>query len=322
MSSAADGDLDLPEGVELSELMELTRRIATTAAVHIRTQRAELGAEGVRRSATTKSSEVDPVTAVDQSSEALIRSLISDKRPDDVIIGEEEGTGSTDSAEGSQDALTWIVDPIDGTVNFMYGIAAYGVSIAVAYRGDIVAGSVIDVAHGYLFSAYRGGGAFRSDVDYDAGAPSDENTNDLSTRATLGDLQPITVNHPETVAKSLIATGFAYDRDRRRRQGAFTAELLESVRDIRRIGSAALDLCFVACGLLDGHIEHGLNCWDYAAGALIASEAGAEVLVPPLEATTTDGLPVIAIARSVSGEMGELLHDLNALTSIDSWSVK
>jgi myo-inositol-1(or 4)-monophosphatase len=218
-------------------------------------QAGELAAQRRREGvevAASKSSPVDIVTEADRETERLIRSLLADARSDDGFFGEESDASS--SASG----LHWIVDPIDGTVNFLYGIPHYAVSIAVV-EGEpdpltwrALAACVVNPASGEVFTAQAGGGAF------------------------LGE-QPIRVAESVSLAQALVATGFAYDSAMRGRQGAVVAQLLPEVRDIRRLGTASLDLCFVASGRFNAYFERTLSPWDHAAGALIAREAGARV---------------------------------------------
>jgi myo-inositol-1(or 4)-monophosphatase len=221
----------------------LAEEVARRAAVLVR----EHAADGVSVAAT-KSSEVDVVTAADRASEELIRRLILAARPDDSFLGEEG-----DDIAGSS-GVRWIVDPIDGTVNFLYGIPEYAVSIAAEAGGEVVAGVVMDVAKDVLYAGHVGGGATR-------------------------DGRPIAVRGPAPLAHRLIATGFNYTRPVREVQAAAAARLLPEIRDLRRTGSCALDLCRVAEGALDGYVEEGVHLWDHAAGGLIARLAGARVLV-------------------------------------------
>jgi myo-inositol-1(or 4)-monophosphatase len=235
-----------------SELLDIARSIALEAG--------ELAArrryEGVEV-ADTKSSAVDVVTEADREVERLIRNRLADARPDDGILGEEGGGHSGSSG------LTWVVDPIDGTTNYLYGIPHYAVSIAVV-EGEPdpqtwvdVAGVVHNPASGELYAAAIGDGAT------------------VSTGSTTG--VTIHVAPPVPLAEALIGTGFAYASDMRGIQGAIVAELLPKVRDIRRQGTASLDLCFVAAGRLNAYYERTLSPWDHAAGAIIAREAGAVV---------------------------------------------
>lgn len=229
-------------------LLDLARDISVRAAEYsLEARRAGVSV------AATKSTPTDIVTAVDRDTETLIRSLILDARPDDGIVGEE------DVAHIGTSGIDWVVDPIDGTVNFLYGIPAWAVSIAVvegAAAGDVggttLAGVVVNPVNGELFEASAGGGAR------------------LAGRE-------LAVNANVPLASALIGTGFGYAPEWRREQAAVLLELMPHIRDIRRIGSAALDLCALAAGRLDGFYERGLNVWDHAAGALIAREAGARV---------------------------------------------
>jgi myo-inositol-1(or 4)-monophosphatase len=226
-------------------------RIARSTALQAGELAALRLAEGVEVAAS-KSSPVDIVTEADREVEALIRSLLADARPLDGFFGEE-----SDAAE-SESGLTWIVDPIDGTVNYLYGFPHYAVSIAVVDGGPdplnwrALAGCVFNPATGELYTAAEGSGAF------------------------LGEKQ-LRVASTVPLSQALIGTGFAYDSGMRAQQGALVAQLLPLVRDIRRMGTASLDLCAVAAGRLNGYFERTLNPWDHAAGALIAREAGATV---------------------------------------------
>jgi len=197
----------------------------------------------------SKSSPTDPVSEADLASQRAIRALIAERRPDDAFLAEEEGADE----EGSS-GMRWIVDPLDGTVNFLYGISRWSVSVAVRDTHGTLAGVVHDPMAGETFAATRGGPAFQN------GEP-------LRSRAA---------DAPE-LAQSLVATGFGYSAALRARQGEVVARLLPLVRDIRRPGSAALDLCDAALGRYDAYYEHGLSAWDVTAGALICRRAGLEV---------------------------------------------
>ncbi|MBP2707055.1 inositol monophosphatase [Microbispora sp. RL4-1S] len=194
----------------------------------------------------TKSSPTDVVTALDRACEELIRSRIVQARPYDAILGEEGGATSGDGR------VRWVVDPIDGTVNFLYGLPDWAVSIAVEIDGEVVAGAVNNVPRGELFSASRGGGAWLK-----------------------GERQSCTTGVP--LDRALVATGFGYDAARRAVQAEVVARVLPRVRDIRRGGSCAIDLCSVAAGRVDAYYERGTNRWDHAAAGLIATEAGARL---------------------------------------------
>lgn len=193
-----------------------------------------------------KSTPSDLVTEVDRRTERWLVAEIARYRPGDAVLGEEGGdhAGTT--------GVRWVLDPIDGTVNFILGIPQYAVSVAVELDGEVVAGAVCNPVTGETFRAYSGGGAH------------------------LGD-QPLTGPRDVPLSQAVIGTGFSYDADRRARQVAVVAPLLPRIADLRRLGASSLDLCFVADGRLDGYFEAGLNRWDYAAGALIAKEAGCVV---------------------------------------------
>ena len=201
---------------------------------------------------STKSSPTDMVTEVDRSTEQLIREHLAAARPDDTMLGEEFG-GSAGSGTGrGSTGVRWVVDPIDGTTNFLYGHPGFAVSIAAEVAGRAVAGVVRTPFPDEMFTATLGGGAYRNGA-------------------------PIACGNVADPAEALVATGFAYDRHRRQRQGAVLATVVGEVRDVRRMGAASVDLCSVACGRIDAYWERGLQPWDHAAGALIASEAGARV---------------------------------------------
>jgi len=192
----------------------------------------------------TKSSRTDMVTAVDRASEALIVGAIERERPDDGVLGEEG------SARDGTSGVRWIIDPLDGTTNYLYGFPLFAVSIAVEVDGEVEAGVVAHPSLDEVFTARRGDGARCNS-------------------------EPIAVSGKDELATALIGTGFAYDPDARRESARWLEHIIPSVRDIRRGGAAALDLCWVACGRLDGFYEAGLSPWDVAAGDLIAREAGA-----------------------------------------------
>jgi myo-inositol-1(or 4)-monophosphatase len=207
------------------------------------------GRAAAREHLDVKSSPVDVVTAVDKESERLIVDRLLTARPDDAVLGEEGASrrgGST---------VRWLVDPIDGTVNFVYDLPAYAVSIAAEVDGVVRAGAVLNVATGDLFTATSGGGAW------------------LSTPARPGPVR-LRGSSPASLEQTLVGTGFGYQQEQRRAQGEVVAALLPRVRDIRRFGSSALDLCAAAAGRIDAYYELHLNPWDHAAGALVAAEAG------------------------------------------------
>ncbi|SMO99350.1 myo-inositol-1(or 4)-monophosphatase [Geodermatophilus aquaeductus] len=227
-----------------AELLDLAVATAREAASLVARERGSAAA-----AVDVKSSPTDVVTAVDTATERLITGRLLDARPDDGLLGEEGA-----AREGTS-GVRWVVDPIDGTVNFLYGLRGYAVSIAAEVDGVTVAGAVLDVPTGELFTATAGGGAF------------------LSTPA---DPEPVrlTANRPVSLEQTLVATGFGYRVEQRRAQGAVVARLLTEVRDIRRQGCASLDLCSAAAGRVDAYYELDLKPWDHAAGALVAAEAG------------------------------------------------
>ncbi len=231
-----------------------------------------------------KSTRTDPVTVVDTETERLLRTRLASLRPGEQVIGEEGG--GPDQSVGDVGGVTWVLDPIDGTVNFVYEIPAYAVSVAAQVDGVSVAGAVADVTGRRVYSAARGLGAHLTD--------------------SAGTRKSLRCNAVDDLAMALVGTGFGYEPGRRAAQAEVLAALLPKVRDVRRIGSASLDLCLVAAGGLDAHYEHGLSVWDWAAGALIAAEAGARVQVPPPGGT---GLTLVA----APGIAAALLDELRAL---------
>lgn len=248
----------LPEGVTVKELERLCVELAVQASRFIRDERPPR--MGV---AATKSTETDVVTVMDRRSEELLHRLIQAARPDDGILGE-EGADVTGTS-----GLTWVVDPIDGTVNYLYEIPAYAVSVAVVV-GDArsqggwtpVAGAVADPCRRLVHHAGRGTGAWTS--------PEDPAEGVAPTR--------LSVSSEDRLARTLLATGFGYAPEVRARQAEVLLRVLPLVRDIRRIGSAALDLVRVADGSVDAYAETGLNAWDLAAGWLVVEEAGGVVV--------------------------------------------
>jgi myo-inositol-1(or 4)-monophosphatase len=234
--------------------------------------------EGRVEVAATKSSPTDVVTEMDGRAEELIRARILVARPDDAILGEEGG-----QVDGAADApARWVVDPLDGTVNYLYGLHDWAVSIAAEVDwvegGEVgrkvVAGAVYVPMRGELFTAVRGEGAWLESTrgSGTSGAPGESVIPD-STFERI----PLRCRPGVPLDQALVATGFGYRAQRRTVQGEVVAALLPRIRDIRRNGVASVDLCAVAAGRLDGYYERGLNYWDYAAGALIAAEAGAVV---------------------------------------------
>ncbi|MCD4534883.1 inositol monophosphatase [Nocardioides sp. cx-169] len=232
----------------------MTTRPDPAALADLALETARLAAELVRGRqaagvsvAATKSSDVDIVTEADQAAEALIRDTIRARRPDDAFLGEEG------EAETGTTGVRWIIDPIDGTVNFLYGLPQYAVSIAAELDGEVVAGVVLNAATGLEYVAREDDGRL------------------VATR----DGRAIAVRGEAPLSHRLIGTGFSYDREVRVVQAQAVTRLLPHIRDVRRLGSAALDMCAVADGQLDGYIEEGVHLWDHAAAGLIARAAGA-----------------------------------------------
>ncbi len=242
----------------------------------------------------TKSSPTDLVSQVDREAEQLIVERLAAVRPNDAVLAEEGAL--SDGASG----VRWVIDPLDGTTNYVYGYPAFCVSIAVEIDGRPQVGVIWDSSVGQLYEAIGGYGAVR-------------------------DGQTIRVRENAELANALVATGFSYLAERRARQGAAAAFLLSRVRDIRRGGSAALDLCRVAAGQVDAFYELYLNPWDYAAGRVIALEAGAEVLLlDPRQQTAANGggaaarsgpgPAVVAASAVLMPALLGLLRDAGALT--------
>jgi myo-inositol-1(or 4)-monophosphatase len=242
--------------------------------------------------AATKSSPTDVVTEMDRRSEELIRARILAGRPGDAILGEEGGqTGDTAGAP-----VRWVIDPLDGTVNYLYGLPDWAVSIAAEVAGEVVAGAVFVPSRGELFTATRGGGGWLESAGGGRGG--------RAGRVRLHCRPGVPLD------QALVATGFGYRAARRKVQGEVVAALLPRVRDIRRAGVASADLCSVAAGRLDAFYERGLNYWDYAAGALIAAEAGA--VVGGLHGAPPSTSMTVAAGPGLFPALAEALADLDA----------
>ena len=232
--TSADRDVDA--------LLDLAIRGAHAAGAEL------LARYGRIQGLDTKTSATDPVSDADRAAEALLVELITSERPDDGLLGEEG------AARVSRSGVRWVIDPLDGTVNYLYQLDNFSVSIAAEDSAGALVGVVHNPTTGRTYSAVRGRGAF-------------------------ADGRRLRANDPVPIERALLATGFGYSPERRAVQGVLIAALLPQVRDIRRIGSAALDLCAVAAGTVDGYLEEGVKAWDVAAGQLIAEEAGAVVTV-------------------------------------------
>jgi myo-inositol-1(or 4)-monophosphatase len=283
---------------EPAHLRSVAETLAAEAAAFVRRRRREVFGPDARAegdaAVRTKTTPTDPVTIVDTETERLLRDRLAQLRSGDPVLGEEIG-GPADPAANAAGTVTWVLDPIDGTVNFVYGIPAYSVSVAAQVGGVSVAGAVADVMGGRVYSAAVGLGAHVID---------EHGTHGLRCTGV------------DDLSMALLGTGFAYSSRRRTVQAALVAKILPIVRDVRRIGSAAMDLCMVAAGRLDAYYEHGLHVWDHAAGALIAAEAGARVVLPePGDPDSTAAL-VVAAAPGIADELLAALERFDGLAPI------
>jgi myo-inositol-1(or 4)-monophosphatase len=252
-----------------SELLSVAHEAARAAA-------SELGPRFGRtaRDVQSKSTPTDLVSEADVSAEAAVREVLGRRRPDDAILGEEGGA----TGEGE---IRWVVDPLDGTINFLFGIPMFAVSIACEDGAGTLAGVVLDPIRAECFAATRSGDA------------------------TLND-KSIVASDATDLATTMVATGFGYDPAVRTRQAAVLTRVLPRVRDIRRFGAAALDLGWCACGRFDAYYERGVKTWDVAAGALIASRAGLEIRL--LEAQGEDPPGIVAAPGAIIEELVELVR--------------
>jgi myo-inositol-1(or 4)-monophosphatase len=257
-------------------LLGLAVQVAREGAATARRMRSEAIGD-----VQTKSTATDVVTAADKAVERQVIEALRAARPGDAVLGEEYG----DTAAGGGSGVRWILDPIDGTVNYLYGLPQYAVSLAAEADGVVVAGVVINAATGDEWTATLGGGAWRGGKRLHGSAPSG-------------------------LGQALVGTGFGYDARRREHQGRVLAGLITQVRDIRRFGAAALDLCAVAEGTLDAYYEKGLNPWDWAAGGLIATEAG--IVVSGLGGAAPGIEMLVAAPPAVHGPLHEALVALDA----------
>lgn len=268
------------------ELLALAADVAGAAAALLASGR-PAGPAGRPQVTATKSSPTDVVTEMDRAAEELIRARLLAARPGDTVLGEEGGeVGGT--ASGAQ--VRWVVDPLDGTVNYLYGLADWSVSIAAELDGTVVAGVVAVPAHGEVFTATAGGGAWLQAGD---GPP-------VALRCNAG----------VPLDRALVSTGFGYAVPRRVVQGEVVGALLPRVRDIRRGGSCAVDLCSLAAGRVDAYYERGVNYWDYAAGGLIATEAGA--VLGGLAGRPASPSMAIAAEPALFAQLRDLLASLGA----------
>ena len=259
---------------QLTELLALASDLAREAGgVHLEGLRGALRIE-------TKSSPTDLVSQIDRECERLIVGRLNEMRPDDAVMAEEGTLQDGDSG------VRWVIDPLDGTTNYIYGYPAFAVSIAVEIDGHPMVGVVYESSAGHLYEAIDGFGA-------------------------RCDGRPIRARGLTDLSRALVATGFSYAAAQRARQGAVAARVLGRVRDIRRAGSAALDLCHIAAGHVDAYWELDLSPWDYAAGGVIAREAGAEVLFPA--GAHGRGPAVVAAPPALMPSFLDLLREAGAL---------
>ncbi|MGE3813090.1 MAG: inositol monophosphatase family protein [Candidatus Nanopelagicales bacterium] len=268
------------DDVLLDELRELAVEAAREAgALVLEARRSDVSVAG------TKSSATDVVTEVDRRSEALLVDRLLSSRPDDGILGEEgaDHVGET--------GVRWVIDPIDGTVNYLYGLHHWAVSVAAEIDGIVVVGVVEAPALGETYVAVRGRGARRHDGD---------------------GVHELSVNDPVALDRALVATGFGYLADRRSAQGRVVSQVVPRVRDIRRDGACSLDLCGLASGRLDAYFERGPQAWDLAAGGLVATEAGARL--EGLHGRAAGEDLIVAAGPALFGPLHDLLAELRADT--------
>jgi myo-inositol-1(or 4)-monophosphatase len=263
-TARVDGSTTPAEEAELLELAIETARMAGALLL-------ERVRDGAEREVTSKSTPTDLVSEADVASQRAIRELLRERRPDDGFLGEEEG-----ETEQGTSGLRWVVDPLDGTVNFLFGIPQWCVSVAVGDRVGTIAGAVFDPNRDELFSATRGGPARLLEAD---------GVVDLSVRdaADPEHEQSPAGGRDDVLASAMVATGFAYDAEVRLAQAQVFERLAPRVRDIRRFGSAALDLAWTAAGRFDAYYERSVKQWDIAAGALVCERAGLEIHELPAE---------------------------------------
>ncbi|MFZ0378813.1 MAG: inositol monophosphatase family protein [Solirubrobacteraceae bacterium] len=250
-------------------LLAVARDAADAAAVELR-ERFGGQARGVR----TKSTPTDLVSDADLAAERAIRAVLAERRPGDAILAEEGG----ETAGGD---VRWVVDPLDGTINYLFGLPAFAVSVACEDASGTIAGVVLDPSREERFEATRSGPPTLNGVPFEA------------------------PDRADSLGVAMVATGFGYDRAVRARQADILLKLLPRVRDIRRVGAAALDLCWAACGRVDAYYERGVNAWDVAAGGLIASRAG--LVVRDLAATGEDPAGTVAAPAALIDELMALI---------------
>lgn len=277
---------------ELSELFELTIALAVGAGRRARRWRQD----GFTISA--KSTPTDLVTELDHAVEEWITQQLAIRRPGDGLIGEEGAN------VGATTGVRWLIDPIDGTVNFALGLPHYAVSVAVEVDGQTVAGCVHDPETGEVFYARLGQGAFLARDSEREHAATDSYTDIMAAAERLHGPRSV------TLTQAVIGTGFSYNAKVRANQGAVVAALLPRIADVRRMGAASLDLCAVAAGRLDAYFEAGLNPWDWAAGLLVATESGC--VSSGLRARPAGNHFTAIAAADLAADLFAVLSDLNA----------
>lgn len=258
--------------IDETELLDVASEAACAAAAELT---GRFG--GKAREVQTKTTPTDLVSEADVAAEAAIRRVLARRRPGDEILAEEGGLSGDGSGSSS---IRWVVDPLDGTVNFLFGIPAFCVSLAAQTESEAVAGLILDPVREECFTATRSGAA-----------------------ALNG--EPIHGSDRADLERAMVATGFGYDASVRERQAAVVARVLPRVRDIRRVGAAALDLAWCACGRFDAYYERGVQPWDVAAGSLIAARAGLEVRTLP--ATPEDAAGIVAAPAGLIEHLFELV---------------
>lgn len=259
---------------EETELLDVAIEAARAAAAELTSRFGHRA-----REVQTKTTPTDLVSEADVAAEAAIREVLAARRPDDSVLAEEGGlTGASEEPE----SIRWVVDPLDGTVNFLFGIPAFCVSVAAQRGEDGLVGVILDPLRDEWFAATSSG------------------------RATLNG-EAIQGTDRADLERAMVATGFGYDASVRERQAAVVARVLPSVRDIRRVGAAALDLAWCACGRFDAYYERGVQPWDVAAGSLIASRAGLEVRrLPP---TPADAAGIVVAPAALIDDLFALVVD-------------
>lgn len=268
-----------PSSDDFDELLELAEKAAARAAAIQRERFDEI------HLVNAKSSRTDLVSEVDIAAERAIIDTIAQARPNDAILAEEEGTrdGST--------GLRWVIDPLDGTINYLYRYPGFTVSIGLEVKGRKCLGVVHDSSHNRVYTS-------------------------IIDRFARCDGEPISVNRDKKLPDALLATGFVYDCTRRSQQGAILADLMGKVRDIRRSGSASLDLCLLASGRVDCYFEAGLKPWDFAAGAVIAATAGARIITVPTR--RGPGPLLIAAADRLCEDLFQVLKETGVIDPNDA----